>query len=112
MPVLTETRTWRKSRASSKPYRLTDEQAAYMKVALRVVHLRLHKWIHVAKVLGYTPKYLRTVNARQGRVRGDMPLRIATALRVPVQELIEGACPMCGASRASILSRSPTLRGE
>ncbi len=97
MPVLTEKQIWRKPRSpSNRPYRLTDDQAALMKVALRVVHLRLENWSRVAEALGYTLKYLRKVNGRQGRVAGAMPVRLAQSLGVPVEDLLAGACPMCG----------------
>lgn len=97
MPILTATQTWHKYRAiSNKPYRLTDEQAASMKVALRVLHLRLQDWSLVAEALGYTLKYLSCVNARQGRVGGAMTVRLAHSLGIPVEDLLQDACPMCG----------------
>ena len=98
MAILRERKVWRSSKPRAKPYRLTEDEQAKVKLAMHVLRLRLGAWRHLAAEMGYTARAVEKAMETRGRVSGDMAVQVARLVGVSVDELLAGACPMCGRS--------------
>ena len=82
---------------------LTPQEEGHVRTALRYMHTRCGTWLLVAKVIG-SGKDTTISQMAQGhkRVSADVALRLARAVRVPVDDVLTGrfpkagACPHCG----------------
>lgn len=105
-PVLRERQTWKRdrpARATERLERLTPEQAANVRAALRVLRVRLGGWAAVGKAMGASPKAVEHLGTPRGRQpTAGVALHTAAVAGVPVEEVLSGAwpkagsCPMCG----------------
>jgi hypothetical protein len=107
MAVLTEARSWRrepKARARLSPDRLTPEESANVRKALRFLRARHGGTEKLAEALGVGAKSLATMLSKKGKPGAGLALRAAKMAGVPAEDVLRGAwpvdgsCPYCGRS--------------
>ena len=104
MPILTERKTWAKSRPRGEPRYasdLTPEEQANVRLALRFLRVRVGG-IRLAAALKVNPKTIANVCGVRGKPSAGLAIRAARLAGASVEDLLSGAfppvgaCPHCG----------------
>lgn len=105
MAILRETVEWKRERRRAPtegPSDLTAEEQERVRVALRILRLRVGSWPAVAAELSAKTGTVKLFAEARGKPTAGIALRVARLLRAPLEDLLSGAfpkpgaCPYCG----------------
>jgi hypothetical protein len=105
MGILRERKVWKKpteARGTRRLDRLSPEQVANVRAAMKVLAIRFGSVAGVARAMGTTRRTLEHMLGRAGKPSAGLAVHAARLAGVPVEDVLTGAfpkpgaCPMCG----------------
>jgi hypothetical protein len=105
VPILTERKSWAKSRSPTDPRRssdLTPAEQANVRAAIRFLRVTVGGFAKLATAMGARCKTVENASGRRGKPSAGIALRVARVAGVAVEDVLAGrwppsmACPHCG----------------